>query len=239
MGRFPQNSNIKGSQKWIQKLVNENSEHLNSKIKENLNLPDSEIIQWLSPLANEAYKEYSDQEFISRLEIKQKVALDKFWPKKGPVWDALGKSNHGNLFLVEAKSHISELSSSLRAKNPNSKRLILKSLNQTRTYLGSNGKVDWSKGFYQYTNRLAHLYFLRVKNQLPAYLVNVYFINDLEVKGPKSISEWKGALNLLRSYLGIGRHKLQSYILDVFIDINDLEGLDTAVNVSSYFGKKK
>ncbi len=35
-----------------------------------------------------------------------------------------------------------------------------------------------TKGFYQYINRLAHLYLLRVLNKIPAYLVFVYFVND-------------------------------------------------------------
>ena len=127
------------------------------------------------------------------------------------------------MFLVEAKSHISELSSTMKAKNPDSRRRIRRSLEKTKQYSSINSDVDWSARFYQYTNRLAHLYFLRVKNQLPAYLVFVYFINDTDVMGPTSVSEWKGALSLLHSYLGIGRHKLQRYVAELFIDVNDLE----------------
>jgi hypothetical protein len=223
MGRFPQSSESKGSQKWIQKLVNENSESLNFEIKKNLNLSSTTSIRWRSPLKNDKYAEYRDQDAIKRLEIKWKMALEDFWPQNGPQWDALGKSDNSYMFLVEAKSHISELISTMKAKNPDSRRRIRRSLEKTKQYLGINSDVDWSARFYQYTNRLAHLYFLRVKNQLPAYLVFVYFINDTDVMGPTSVSEWKGALSLLHSYLGIGRHKLQRYVAELFIDVNDLE----------------
>lgn len=40
MGRFPQLPATKGSQKWIQKLVNEKPEFLDSEIKKNLGLPN-------------------------------------------------------------------------------------------------------------------------------------------------------------------------------------------------------
>ena len=72
------------------------------------------------------------------------------------------------------------------------------------------------------TNRLAHLYLFR-KNEVPTYLVFVHFINDLEMNGPATIEEWKGVKKLLHSYLGIGRHRLQSFITDVFIDVADLK----------------
>jgi hypothetical protein len=60
------------------------------------------------------------------------------------------------------------------------------------------------------------------KNNLPAYLIYVYFLNDIEMKGPTSFNEWEGALRLLTSALGIGRHKLQKFIIDVYVDVCDL-----------------
>ena len=148
----------------------------------------------------------------------EKMPLSDFWPENGPQWDALGKSDSGKLFLVEAKSHISELSSSIGAKDENSKQRILRSLEETKDFLNSNAEGDWSRGFYQYANRLAHLYLLR-QNDLPAYLVFVYFLNDSEMAGPATIDQWKGAIELLHTYLGVRQHKLQKYTLDVFIDL--------------------
>jgi len=222
MARFPQLPCDKGSQKWIQRLINDKPEHLNSQIRAELNLSKDEHIQWLSPLEDDKYSEYRDQAFIDLLGVKLKEKpLADFWPKRGPQWDALGKSSSGDLFLVEAKSHIRELISTMQAKDEDSARTIHKSLQETKRFLGSSAEIDWSCGFYQYTNRLAHLYLLR-QNRLPAYLLLVYFVNDFEMKGPTTIPEWKGALELLHSYLGIRRHKLKDFVVDVFIDISCL-----------------
>jgi len=221
MARFAQGLAEKGSQKWLQKLINEKPRYLDSEIMKELKLPKEEI-SWRSPLKEDDYAEYQDQAFLDRLGVKLEfVSLSDFWPKGGPQWDALGRSSSGRLFLVEAKSHISELISTLQAKDGNSKRKICKSLDDTRRYMNSSSKTDWSQGFYQYTNRLAHHYLLR-KNQLPAYLVFVYFINDDAMKGPATVHEWMGALKVVHSYLGIGRHKLRKFIADVFIDVTHL-----------------
>jgi len=222
MARFAQDPAEKGSQKWLQKLVNDKSRYLSSGIVKELKLPEGEEIQWLSPLKEDDYAEYRDQAFLNRLRVKlESVSLSDFWPKGGPQWDALGKSSSGRLFLVEAKSHIPELISTIQAKDDSSERKICKSLDDTKRYMNSSSKTDWSRGFYQYTNRLAHLYLLR-KNQLPAYLVFVYFINDDAMNGPATVHEWMGALKVVYSYLGIGRHKLRKFIADVFIDITHL-----------------
>jgi len=223
MSRVARSPARKGSQRWIQKLVNERPEILNSQIRKNLDLPNEERISWLSPLEDEGYKEYQDEAFMEKLQVKlERVPLNEFWPKRGPRWDALGRGSLGKLFLVEAKSHIPELiSTPLRAEEDGSKKRILKSLEETKLALGSKADFDWSKCFYQYTNRLAHLYLLR-KNELPAYLVFVYFINDSEMKGPTTTYEWEGAIKLLHSCLGIGRHKLQNYVADIFLDLNRL-----------------
>ena len=173
MGRFPQSVGQKGSKKWIQKLVNEKPELLNLEIQSKLDLLGNEEIRWLSPLRRDKYAEYSDQDFIDLLEVElAKVPLSDFWPERGPQWDALGKSRLGNLFLVEAKSHIGELISTMGATGEVSVRKIRKSLSRTKNFLNSNAETDWSCGFYQYTNRLAHLYLLKI-NQLPAHLVFV------------------------------------------------------------------
>jgi len=222
MARFPQTQAKKGSQKWIQKLVNDRPEILNSQIWSTLDFSEKEHIQWFSPLKNDDYAEYRDQAFLKLLDVKlEELPLDEFWPKGGPQWDALGRSASGKLFLVEAKSHIQELISTLQAKDKDSVKRILKSLGEVKDSLGSKTDFDWSKCFYQYTNRLAYLYLLR-KNGLCAYLVFVYFLNDFEMKGPTTVFEWEGAIKLLHSCLGIGRYKLRAYTIDVFVDVNQL-----------------
>ena len=61
MARFPQTQAKKGSQKWIQKLINDKPEILNSQIWSTLNFSEKEHIQWFSPLKNDDYAEYRDQ----------------------------------------------------------------------------------------------------------------------------------------------------------------------------------
>ena len=223
MPRISQVPSIKGSQKWIQKLVNEKPDLLNSLIRTQLDLPETDTITWVSPIAEDGYAEYQDQAFLDLLGIKlSKISLSDFWPSRGPVWDGLGKSETGKVFLVEAKSHISEVLSPDTGAGVKSLRKIKKSLDETKSYLNSNSEHDWTSTFYQYTNRLAHLYLLRAPNKVPAYLIFVYFVNDKEMNGPQSIDEWNDALSLLTSYLGIGRHKLSKYIVDIFTDIGEI-----------------
>ena len=223
MARFPQPQAKRGSQKWIQKLINDKPEILNSKIRSALNFSEEEDVQWLSPLKSDDYAEYRDQAFLNLLNVKlEKMPLAQFWPKGGPQWDALGKTSSGKLLLVEAKSHISELISTLHAEDERSVRKIQKSLKETKRYLNSKAHIEWSQCFYQYTNRIAHLYLLR-KNGLPAYLVHVYFLNDTEMKGPTTFHEWEGAIKLLNSYLGIGKHRLKKFTIDVYVDVLALQ----------------
>lgn len=120
---------------------------------------------------------------------------------------------------MEAKSHIPEMVSPKTGAGAESLEKIKESLDRTKRFLNSKSEHDWSSTFYQYTNRLAHLYLLRELNDLPAYLIFIYFVNDEEMKGPKSIDEWVGAIKLLHSFFGIGRHKLSKFIADLFIDV--------------------
>ena len=129
VSRIPQHKAAKGSQKWIQKLVNEKPDLLDSNIRTQLDLPDTEKTIWLSPIAVDDYAEYQDQAFLDLLGIKlPKVPLSDFWPSRGPVWDGLGRSDSGKVFLVEAKSHISEVLSPKTGAGVKSLRQIEKSL---------------------------------------------------------------------------------------------------------------
>ena len=100
--------------------------------------------------------------------------------------------------------------------------MFKKSLKETKRYLGSKSKHDWTNTLYQYTNRLAHLYLLRHLNKIDTHLVFLYFINDQDMKSPGSKEEWEGAIKLLHSHLGVGRHKLSRYVHDIFVDVNEI-----------------
>lgn len=125
MTRFPQSVGNRGSQKWIQKLVNEKPELLNLQIRRKLGPLENVDVRWLSPLKDDEYAEYCDQDFVDLLGVKlEEIPLANFWPERGPQWDALGKSRSGKLFLVESKSHVPELISKMRAKDEDSVRKI-------------------------------------------------------------------------------------------------------------------
>ncbi len=223
MSRIPQVSNGKGSLKDIQKLINDNVLLLDTLIKQQFKELRAKNIEWKSPIKSDDYAEYRDTDFIKKLWIKIKIPLSSFWPTRGPQWDGLGRTSENEIFLIEAKANIPEVVSPATQASKNSLSLIEKSLADTKKYLGITNNVSWSGKFYQYSNRIAHLYFLRVLNKIPAYLINIYFINDKSVSGPKCREEWIGAVQVVKAYLGLSNNKLSKYTADIFIDVNDMK----------------
>jgi hypothetical protein len=216
MGRFPQSSRERGSLLNIQILVNEHPALLINSIKEKVNIK-SENIEWVSPLKDDEYAEYRDEDYLQRLGITGlKMPLHDFWPRNGPQWDALGKGEGGEVFLIEAKANIPELLSSCGAQSPKSRKRIQRRFWETRDFLKCKTSIDWTNGFYQYANRIAHLYYLRQLNKINAYLIFAYFLNDMS-HIPTSLEQWYGALELEKKLLGLNRHRYQKFIADVFV----------------------
>lgn len=223
MSRYPQKSNSHGSLKDLQVAINVKKKYLDCEISKVIGKQMK--IEWKSPLKTDKYAEYRDEDFLKKLGIlnKMEYPLINFWPDNGPQWDALGASGDG-IILVEAKANIPEMvSPGTGAKNPQSIKKIKNSLDEVKKYLNINNGIDWTGTFYQYVNRIAHLYYLREKNQIKAHLLFVYFINDVTVHGPKTKDEWLGAIQTMECYLGLAKkHKLRKYIHDIFIDVNAL-----------------
>ena len=214
----------KGSTKDIQILVNKNVTMINRKIKLYFSaFGRTEEIIWTSPIEEDDFAEYRDDDFLLRVGLDpNEVQLNKFWPIRGPLWDALAMTDAGKIILVEAKAHIPEIVSSQTNAKKESKTLIRKSLNETKRFMGVTDTVDWSGKFYQYTNRLSHLYYLREKRKKEVFLINIYFIGDTTVSGPKSRLEWESALKVLKTYLGISKNKMAKFMTELFIDVNEL-----------------
>lgn len=222
MNRYPQPSNGHGSLLDIQILVNNFPDLLTNKIRSEIGI-SSDSIDWVSPQRDDDFAEYRDNGFLDKLGITSlKTRLDRFWPKKGPQWDALGRGNKPEYFLVEAKAKIREIVSPPTSASPKSLKLIKQSLDSCKEYLNIKNPTNWAGTFYQYTNRLTHLYFLRTVNRQPAFLVFVYFVGDKSVSGPESIPEWKAALTVLEGSLGLSSHKLKKYIANVFVDVKEI-----------------
>jgi hypothetical protein len=179
MTRIIQKSDGRGSLKDIQVLVNKNQDLIDNLLKSTFSDLASQQIIWTSPIEQDDFAEYRDNDFLSKVGLDPtEIKLDRFWPAKGPQWDALAKTISGQVILVEAKANIPEIVSPGTSAGEISKTIIDSALNDTKAFLNLTNDIDWSGKFYQYTNRLAHLYFLRVKLKKPTFLVNIYFIGD-------------------------------------------------------------
>jgi hypothetical protein len=224
MGIFPQKSDSHGSLKNLQIAINKKKVFLDNEISKVIGKKID--ITWKSPLKEDDYAEYRDEDFLRLLGLTNKIKkpLNSFWPNNGPQWDALGINQDGEIILVEAKANIPEMvSPGTGAKSINSTNKIKDSLNEVKKYLNISNSIDWSGTFYQYANRIAHLYYLRVLNNIDTNLIFIYFINDITVDGPKTQNEWIGAIKTMECYLGLNKkHKLKNKIVDVFIDVSNL-----------------
>ncbi len=216
MSRFPQSPGTRGSQKWVQQFVNERPGALDGLVLKHI--PNSSGIEWLSPLASDNFAEYRDGAFLERLGISDLAGeLADFWPTRGPQWDALGRTDKGDLLLVEAKAHISEVYSPRIQAGDISRRKIEGAFRRTIASLGAKPCAPWTDVFYQYANRLAHLHFLRTMQGRSAWLVFVYFVGDADMEGPTTEGEWRAALQVVKHVMGLSkRDGLSNFVLEVF-----------------------
>ena len=108
------------------------------------------------------------------------------------------------------------LSSPTKASG-NSRKMILEALRETEEHLGIKSTCDWSGRFFQYANRLAHLYLLHELNDVSAWLVFVYFVGDVKMDGPRTEREWRAAIKVLEGALGLRRHKMLKRRVEGFV----------------------
>ena len=214
---------------WLQLAVNRRPKVINDALTESLKLERSDTIRWLSPLENDdpPFKEYMDKEFLERLCINlEHTPLKDFWPRSGPRWDGLAKTNGDRSLLIEAKANIPEFDTTPSSASSGSLEKIQQALDDTKEFLKVRKQVDWTTCFYQYANRLAHLYLLKELNKVDAALVFVYFVGDDTVPGrdPVSREKWEAAIELAHHHLGVRPNSpwMKQNVFDVFIDVHDL-----------------
>jgi hypothetical protein len=214
-----------GSQRWIQVAVNRRPEPLSLALRRAKAITSSATVRWSSPLEGEDCCEYRDGVALRKAGIDSLPVrpLNRFWPPRGPVWDAIGRTSDGVAVFVEAKAHIPEAASPGSRATPNSMKLIARSLEEARRSYAPKTTSDWTGTFYQYANRLAHHYLLNNVNQLPSVLVFLYFLNAPGMNGPENESEWRGAIRLLHAALGLPAHLESRGVFDAFLDVRDLE----------------
>lgn len=200
-----------GSRLQTQRYVNEAPERINEAILASLvdGPPGGGKIWWTSPLVSEDFAEYRDEQFLDALDLGHltKELVGGFWPRQGPCWDGLAvvtspddPEYHGVL-LVDAKSHVDEVfGDGCDALSP-SRETIRLALKRTADWLGVPGGPHWEERLYQSANRMAHLYFLRKVMRVPAWLVDVYFIDD--PYRPTSREAWDAFRPSLWGELGV------------------------------------
>lgn len=228
--RVDENGRAKaGSQRQIQTWVNEYADELTKRLLDTLpSLKEqTPLIRWVSPLQQERYSEYYDEEFLRVIEHPELAqALSEFWPRSGPRWDALatvqlptGAARKG-VILVEGKSHRTEMFSGGCGAKGRSLKVIQSSLKDVRCRLGvketpSSGD-KWTGPLYQYTNRLAYLCFLNEIAKVPTWLVNIYFHDD--PYRPTSRAQWEDFLPDIKMEL-LGRCSVSHpHITDLYLE---------------------
>jgi hypothetical protein len=180
-------------------------------------LADHETISWLSPREEDDWAEYRDGDFLRLLGLERLNAdLKRFWPSRGPQWDALGLTSEGRPVLVEAKAHLAELTSNCQASGA-SLAMIHAALQATKEAIGAQSGSDWLTKYYQYANRLAHLHFLQSRSNTDALLLFLYFTNDDEMRGPKTADEWK--VGLQDAYAHLALPPWIAGLADTFVDV--------------------
>ena len=221
-----------GSQRWLQISVNRCPDIINTAIANELGLFPNEEIKWLSPLECDGFAEYRDEQILERLGVGiDKRLLNDFRPYS-PQWDGLAQTSSGRLLLVEAKANIPEFDTNPLQVTPRDPLEKIKAalaekavLGETKEFLEVKSSTDWSQCFYQYTNRLAHLYLFKELNRLNAILVFVYFVNDRTVRNrdPVSREGWETAIALVTTHLGIPHSRwISENVKDVFIDVSTM-----------------
>ena len=231
----------KGSQKQIQLCV-EQPDELNRAIKKQIGQSNA-LIEWIVPAKNgEKYKEkiglkfLMDEKFLEVDGFDIDGDLKDFWPLRGgPHWDAVavisgydGDPSKRGILLVEAKSYPGEMRGSGCKAKPKADGGAIETIEETlknaRNFFGAGaGAGNWIKqGYYQYANRLAHLWFLlgepkeelKVDPTIDAWLINLYFLND-ESMHPTTRDEWNTKLGKFKKELGITKNPQR--IVDVFL----------------------
>lgn len=221
MSRCTSGLATKGSQFQLQRLINDPADSLGNALQVALALDSGESIAWVSPLASDKFTEYRDASFLAQVGLTENdlvVPLTAFWPNQGPCWDALARTNTGRVILVEGKSHIGELSSRARATGKSLERIQV-SLHETRSYYRCATSHNWLSSHYQYCNRLAHLYWLRVLNGIDAHLVFFYFANDDTVDRPANAVEWANTIDALKQNIGLNDELTKGSVHNLIVDL--------------------
>jgi hypothetical protein len=87
-------------------------------------------------------------------------------------------------------------------------------------------KGAWETPFYQYANRLAHLYFMHRLNNLDAYLLFLYFSDAPDVPKPAPTEvEWRVAIRIFEQALGLRKkHPFRDRVGTLIWSVPEMQG---------------
>jgi hypothetical protein len=193
----------------VQTLIREGGAEFSRQLVKTAGLSQTLVVEWVSPLERDRYREYRDRDFLVATGKEEcYTRLKKFWPARGPVWDALGvlrnaNGEHSGLILIEAKSHPAECHGSTCKASEVSWRKIEASLLLAKNWTGAAHDSCWMTDVYQYGNRVAHLYFLREVMHIPTWLVYLYFVDDPH--RPTSERIWQQTCAEIKQRLGLSK----------------------------------
>ena len=178
---------LKGSKMWMQKLVEEKSDFLNKDLEDTL--------KWISP-CKPYYKEFqlNNLEICKKLGISQDV-FKKYWPSRQPQWDGIAVGEKGTLYLFEAKSHKSEISSSKKGKSEENNKQKYDTIMCTASEWFNINNPDealkkiWCEKYFQISNRISFCRLMQENTNYHTVVVFLNFVNDSTWKEKRVTSE--------------------------------------------------
>lgn len=213
---------VPGSRGQLQEYIQRFPRFLNEEIERQLPAKTRLVgqhTQWLSPQDSDRYEIAPRADFLRAAGLSEQPSLlDRRWSRLGPCWDGLGLLTQGKglpqgVLLVEAKSQLEEIDDPSWRLPACSSTLIQETFRETRQWLDAVETEDWTGPLYRAANRLAHLHLLRNHLEVPAWLVQVYFLND--PAGPASRTDWLPVIAGVHARLGLCRRP--PFTLDVFL----------------------
>jgi hypothetical protein len=227
---------VKGSKRHICWYVNHAPEHLNAALfSATTSLAEAAISapEWVSPLANEGYEEFWNERFLQRLDLLDEhlESFREFWPFKPwandkvnprgtPHWDAIARvplaGGVRGVIMVEAKAHRGELAKpNDRSKaDEQSLKKIRSSFADVRAYFGIPDQTPaWESRYYQFCNRLAHLWWMNERARVPTWLVWVLTVDDPVWHDRMTAPQWHDVFQTIKSEVGLPpQHRLKDRI---------------------------
>jgi hypothetical protein len=247
---------MKGSKRHVCWYVNEAPDLLNAALfsaSPSLVAAASAEPKWVSPLAGDAYEEFWNERFLQRLNLLDDhlESFREFWPFKPwvngkvsprgtPHWDALAQVPLGGdrwgAVMVEAKAHRGELVKPNDRSKADARSLdrIRESFAKVRDYYGVAKTIPpWESRYYQFCNRLAHLWWMNERAKVTTWLVWMLIVDDPVWRDRMTAPQWYDAFQTIKSEVGLpAQHRLTDRINVVYLPAAP-EAVDQSSSASS------